>query len=171
MKQLAIVFMLVLTCCPSPAAREQAKDNAPVEAMPLCTVLADAAKYDGKEIVVRGLYRMVIHGSILMDRACSKTDVNLRQAPGYKADKQALSVLRALTKKDQFQPVDVVYRGTFRVAHQEQCFGEICARYEIEIMELISARPESPASGRVVSDPATDTLLHEPGHVLATTKQ
>lgn len=82
---------------------------------------------------------MVIHGSILTERACAKTDVNLRGAPGYKADKQALSVMRAVTKKDRFQPVDVVYRGTFRVAHEGQCFGETCAGYQFEATELISA--------------------------------
>jgi hypothetical protein len=108
---------------------------------------------------------MVIHGSILMDRACSKTDVNLRESPGYKADKKAVSVLRSITKKDQFQPVEVVFRGIFRVAHKEQCFGQICAGYEIETTELVSARPESPDNGGATSVPATDTLLHESGHV------
>ena len=79
-----------------------------------------------------------------MDRNCSETDVNLRGAPGYKADKHALAVLRSLTKKDEFRPVDVVLRGTFLVAHGGQCFSEICAPYEIETTELVSARPESP---------------------------
>jgi hypothetical protein len=167
MKRLAIALVFFSMCCPSPTSAQQAKDTASAQAMSLCAVIADAAKYDGKEIVVRGLYRTVIHGSILMDRACSKTDVNLREAPGYKADKQASSVLRSLTKKDQFQPVDVVFRGIFRIAHEGQCFGQICAGYEIETTELISARPESPASGGVTSQPATDTLLHEAGHVQA----
>ena len=50
----------------------------------------------------------------------------MRQAAGYKADKQAVAVVRSLTKKNQFQPVDEVLRGTFRVALQsEQCFGQI----------------------------------------------
>ncbi|HTV64470.1 MAG TPA: hypothetical protein VMD98_02640 [Bryocella sp.] len=171
MKRLAIALVFFSMCCPSPTPAQQAKDAASAQAMSLCAVIADAAKYDGKEIVVRGLYRMVIHGSILMDRACSKIDVNLREAPGYKADKQASSVLRALTKKDQFQPVDVVFRGTFRVAHEGQCFGQGCAGYEIETTELISARPELPATGGAASQPAPDTLAHESGHVLAATKQ
>ena len=165
MKRLAIALISVPMCLTSPAPAQQAKDTPSAQAIPLCAVLADAAKYDGKEIMVRGLYRMVIHGSILMDRACSKTDVNLRESPGYKADKKAVSVLRSITKKDQFQPVEVVFRGIFRVAHKEQCFGQICAGYEIETTELVSARPESPDNGGATSVPATDTLLHESGHV------
>lgn len=153
MKHLAMALIFFSMCCPSPTPAQQAKETASAQAMSLCAVITDAAKYDGKEIVVRGLYRMVIHGSILMDRACSKTDVNLREAPGYKADKQASSVLRALTKKDQFRPVDVVFRGTFLVAHEGQCFGQGCAGYEIETTELISARPESPDSGGATSVP------------------
>jgi len=108
---------------------------------PLCTVLADAAKYDGKKITVRGLYRMVIHGSILMRSACPKVNVNLRGAPNWKGDKRALAVIRSLTKKDQFQPVDIVSRGTFRVAQEGQCFGQNCLRYEIEETELLCAAP------------------------------
>ena len=113
-----IVLIFVQLFLTSPAPAQQAKDNPSAQAMPLCAVIADAAKYDGKEIMVRGLYRMVIHGAILMDRACSKTDVSLRDSPGYKADKKAASVLRSITKKDQFQPVEVVFRGIFRVAQK-----------------------------------------------------
>lgn len=74
--------------------------------------------------------------------------MSLREALGYKANKQASAMLRRLTKKDQFQAVDVVFRGTFRVAHEGQCFGQICAAYEIETSELLSARPESPPTRR-----------------------
>ena len=136
-------FGFFLICRTSPG-QEQAKESAPVQATSLCAVIADAAKYDGREVVVSGLYRMVIHGTILVDRSCSKIYVNLRQSPGYKADKEASALLRSLSRKDQFRPVDVVFRGTFRVAHDEQCFGQICASYEIETAELITARPAAP---------------------------
>jgi hypothetical protein len=99
----------------------------------------DAAKYDGKEITVEGLYRMVLHGSILMSPACGKPYVNMHGASDYKADKHASSVLRSLTKKDQFQSVDVVLRGSFKVAQQGQCFGQNCLSYEIEDHELLCA--------------------------------
>ena len=166
MKRVAVVATFLLMCGLSSSPAQQTKDKGTsVQATPLCAIVAYASKYDGKQIMVRGLYRMVIHGSILMDRACSKTDVSLREAPRYKADKQASAILRSLTKKDQFQTVDVVFRGTFRVAHEGQCFGQICAGYEIETTELLSARPESPQNGVATSHLATDTLLHESGHV------
>lgn len=120
--------------------------TAKANAIPLCTVLSDAANYDGKEITVKGLYRMVIHGSILMSPACGKTYVNLRQAPDYKADKHASAVIRSMTKKDQFQTVEVVLRGTLHVAHHEQCFGQNCLLYEIEDHELLCAGPPEPGN-------------------------
>ena len=144
----------------------QATANASIRPMQLCGVVADASKYDGQEIVVKGLYRMVVHGAILMDRACSKTDVGLREAPGYKADKQASALLRSLTKEDQFQPVEVVFRGIFHVAQQGQCFGQICAGYEIETTELVTARPAPPENA---SSTSAEGLSHEAtGHAQGT---
>lgn len=115
------------------AAREQA--------LPICKVLADARTYDGKTITVEGIYRAVIHGSVLYGPDCSKTGVNVRQASDYKADKQALRTMRAVMKKDWSQPVGVVVRGTFRVATLEHCFGENCLQYEMEEHELLCATP------------------------------
>ena len=140
-----IAIVALLAACFSSLAFGRDDRCAPsAEIIPLCTVLSDAAKYDGKEITVRGLYRMVIHGSILTSPACGKTYVNMRQASDYKANKQASAVVRSLTKREQFQSVEVVLRGTFRVAHQGQCFGQNCLLYEIEDHELLCA--ESPKS-------------------------
>jgi hypothetical protein len=143
MKRIPILVICLMSCCTLYAAQEQPKDHASVQSLPICVVIADAAKYDGKEIFVRGLYRMVIHGAILMDLPCSKISVNLREAPNYTANKSALTMLRSLTKKNQFQPVAVVFRGIFRVASGGQCFGQICASFEIETKELVSAHPVS----------------------------
>jgi hypothetical protein len=85
---------------------------------------------------------MVVHGSILMESACPKAKVNMGAAPDYKANKHALAVIQSLTKKDQFQSVDVVLRGTFRVAHQGQCFGQNCELYEIENHEFLCAQQQ-----------------------------
>jgi hypothetical protein len=142
-----LVFGLLVAACFSSAgfsANDQCTERA--EVVSLCSVLSDATKYDGKEIVVSGLYRMVLHGSILMGSACPKNYVNLRGTPNEKEDKHALAVLRAFykKKKNQFQTVDEVLRGTFRIAAQGQCFGQNCLSYEIEIHELICARPPKP---------------------------
>jgi hypothetical protein len=164
MKQLAIILVFVLMCLAPPAPTQQAKDTPSAQAIPLCAVIANAARYDGKEIMIRGLYRMEIHGFILMDRGCSKTQASLRRSPGYRAEKSVAKVLRSAAKKDEFQPVEVVYLGIFRVAKEGQCFGEFCAGYEIEITELVSARFDAPANGRATSVPAADTLLRESDH-------
>jgi hypothetical protein len=83
---------------------------------------------------------MVIHGVILMSPECGKTYVNMRQAPDYKVDKHVLAIVRSLTKHDQFQPVDVVIPGNFRVAAKGQCFGQDCLLYEIDDHELQCAK-------------------------------
>jgi hypothetical protein len=140
------IVLAFVTCFTTVALGADQKCPALAKAVSLCTVLADSSKFDGKEITVTGLYRMVIHGSILMSPACGKTDVNMRQAPDYKADEHVLAVVRSLTKHNQFQPVDVVIRGTFRVAAKGQCFGQNCLLYEIEDHELYCAKPAKAAS-------------------------
>lgn len=89
---------------------------------------------------------MVLHGSVLMSPECGKTYVSMWQAPDYKVDKHVLAVVRSLTKHDQFQPVDVVIRGTFRVAPKGQCFGQDCLLYEIVDHELHCAKAAKAAS-------------------------
>jgi hypothetical protein len=118
---------------------------ASAKAIPLCTVLSDSSKYDGKEITIRGLYRMAIHGSVLMSSACSQTYVNMRRSSDEKPNKHAMAIIRSLTKKDQFTPVDVVLRGKFRVSHQG-CFGQNCLLYEIEETQLLCAAQVKPSS-------------------------
>ena len=137
MKKHCIGSILALATC-ADAADERCPALA--KAVPLCSVLRDASKYDGKEIIVSGLYRMVIHGSVLTSPECGETYVNMRQASDYKADRNASAVVRSVTKKDQFQSIDVVLRGNFRVAANGQCFGQNCLRYEIEDHELQCAK-------------------------------
>jgi hypothetical protein len=132
-------------------------------------VLADPSQYDGKEITVRGLYRMVIHGSVLMSSDCGKDLVNMRQTTDYKGDKHARAMVRSVTRKDQFQSVDVVLRGTFRIAGKGECFGQNCLRYEIEDHELFVQRRPSlrvpdlrPTAARLTKNPdCTEKLLNE----------
>ena len=99
---------------------------------------------------------MVLHGSMLMSPECGKTHVNMRRASDYKAEKHASATMRSLTKKDQFQSVDVVIRGTFRIAQQGQCFGQNCLPYEIEEHELLCAEAPRPD--------ASATANHEAEH-------
>jgi hypothetical protein len=161
MRLATAIAILFLTLVAHP---QDVKREASSEAMPLCALIANSSRYDGKVIKVAGLYRFVIHGAILMDRSCPQVEVNLRESSGYKADKKAGSVLRSITKKDQFQPVDVILRGILHVAHEGQCFGEMCAAYQLEITELMTARPAPPEGSGTGSTPPIDTLPHESGH-------
>lgn len=129
----------MLVCFVPVISRSDEKCAAATQALDVCTLIANPAVYDGKELVIRGLYRMVIHGSIMTGPGCKTTDVNMRRAPNWKADKQAQTVLKTQTKKNQFQPVELVIRGTFRVAKEGQCFGQNCSSYEIEERELLCA--------------------------------
>jgi hypothetical protein len=140
--------------CFVPLSLSAGGDCAPsTQVIPICTVLADAAKYDGREVTVSGVYRMVIHGSILSGSACPKNDVNLRRSAHWKGDKHAMATIRLLTKKDQFQSVDVVSRGIFRVAHEGQCFGQNCLVYEIEETELLCASKMKASAPSTSADP------------------
>jgi hypothetical protein len=137
----SVIFALGLLALTASVARSQSAS--PPQAVDICTVVSTPATYDGKEFLIRGLWRMVIHGSILMGTACPKAEVNMTETAGYKANKIATSIIKSVTKKDQFGSVEVVLRGTFRVAHEEQCFGQMCAAYQLEAAELLSA--EAPA--------------------------
>jgi hypothetical protein len=138
--RLVIPVALFLTVLRAVGSSDGGQCAGSTEAVPLCTVLASAEQYDGKEITVRGLYAMTFHGSILMGAACPRSDVNLRDRQDFKVDKQTLAALRSLTKKNPFQTVDEVLHGTFHVAKQEQCFGQICASYEIEVNRILCAQ-------------------------------
>lgn len=140
--RVAFSILLIFAGCSSSGARGHGCFDER-SAVPLCTILASPDSYDGKEITVRGLYRMVLHGSVLTAPECARMYVNMREAEGYRADKRALKVIRSATKKDQFQPVDVVVRGIFRSARQGECFGQNCLRYEIESRELLCAEVPS----------------------------
>jgi hypothetical protein len=140
MKILALVLALI-----APVVSAQGVNTIPpAQEVDICTVTANAANYDGKEIVVRGLWKMVFHGSIFKGKACPAVLVNLTQVPEYKANKKASSLVWSLAKKDQFGLVEVVFRGTFRAAHREQCFGQICTPYQFEAVELLSAQAVTP---------------------------
>jgi hypothetical protein len=129
--------MVLAACFALSASSNEKACSATAEAIPLCRVLADAPKYDGKDVTVEGLYYRVIHGSILTAPACRTMKVNMRSAADWHGDKHVVSVLNSLTRQNQ--PADVILRGTFRVAH-EGCFGQTCSLFEIETHELLCAQ-------------------------------
>ncbi len=159
-----LISFLVMT---RPLLVAQDIDNRPPAlSLDICSVIAHPAEYDGKEVIVTSLYRVIIHGAILTGKDCSSVNVSAKESDNYKANKHAATVLRHLLKKDHFAPVQIVVRGTFHVAHQGQCFGgDICAPYQVEIAELISAQAVPPKSVTAPEAPAPDTLVHGSDHV------
>jgi hypothetical protein len=101
-----------------------------IQPLDICVLTSQAAEYDGKLVYVRGLWRWTPHGPLLIGPGCREVEVNLTQAPGYKANLAASKLVRKLAKKDQFGSVDVVFR---------QCFGQACAPYQVGTEELLSA--------------------------------
>jgi len=160
MRTNSLIMLLSGACFISPVSVGNDRCAPSAQAIPICTVLSDTAEYDGKEIIVEGLYRIVLHGSVLTSPACRKTYVNMRQASDYKGDRHASTVMRSLTKKDKFQSVDVIIRGTFHVAQQGQCFGQNCLSYEIEDHELICAVAPKPKA----NSKANHAVGHEAEH-------
>jgi hypothetical protein len=120
-------------------APQNGMSDPPVDAIPFCSVLENAAAYDGKEIAVRGIYYRVIHGSILTGQTCHEK-ANMMLSRDWKADKQALKLLNSRARNNQ--ATVIALRGTFRVAKQG-CFGQTCSPYEIEERELLSAAVSS----------------------------
>ena len=137
---LALVLSLVASTDSIPhITAQQSPCGNVTEAVPLCMVLSHPSSYDNSEITVRGRYRMVLHGTVLMSTDCGATLVNLRQASDYKSNPDSERVVRAITKRDQYQSVEVVMRGSFHVAKQGQCFGQNCLEYEFEDHEILCA--------------------------------
>jgi hypothetical protein len=147
------IAILLVFCLSSPLFSSGKKCADFADAIPLCAILSDAAKYDGNEVTVKGLYRMVVHGSIMLSPDCGRTNVNIRLASDYKADKHAAAAMKSLTKKDQFQSIEAVIRGTFRAARQGECFGQNCLGYEIEEHELLCAGPRESTNSSRDADP------------------
>lgn len=139
MRQATAIVILCASSIGRPSFAASERCSATTSVASLCAIVGDAAKYDGKEVTLRGTYRITIHGSVLMSPDCEATFVNMRWASDYNEDKSASKVVRSLTRKNRFQPVTVVLRGNFRLAREGQCFGQDCLRYEVEGRELLCA--------------------------------
>jgi hypothetical protein len=141
-----IILIFLASCFSAPSVAADNKCSAAAQAIPLCSVVTDDTKYDGKQVTVKGLYRKTSHGEILMSPECNPSSANLREARDYKADKHVLAALHSLSKvkKGEPKPVAVVLRGTFRIAPQGQCLGRECLLYEIDQHELMCAEPAPP---------------------------
>src|SRR5689334_9590878 len=106
-----VTLLLFLACWGVTAQCQQERCFRAPDVVPLCSVLAKAADYDGKEIIVRGVYRRIFHGSVLSSPNCrqQKQEVDVRFAARYIISKKDLKTLRKLT--GNMKPADVVFKG------------------------------------------------------------
>jgi hypothetical protein len=117
----------------------QANNSQPIT---VCNICSNASSYDGKMVVISGVFERIFHGSIIGgSESCPKSEINFRLASDYKSEKSVRKALASLTSKDPHESVDVVVRGIFRIAKKGECFGQICASYDIEVNEMFSAKP------------------------------
>lgn len=160
-----VLMVCFLTLHTLPLRSQEASNDVTRRAVDICTVLAAPQKYDGIDVTVAGLYRVVIHGAVLTGTNCTTTYSSLREAAAYRADSHASSTVKRLLKRDKSQAIAVVVRGKFRVAQQGQCFGgDLCSRYEMELTELISAGTAEPANPTSSESGSSATFAHEANH-------
>ena len=109
----------------------------------VCNICSNPNDYDGKMIIITGVFKRIFHGSILEGcESCSKSEINFRLSPDYRSKKSVRKAFASLTRKNQYASIDVVVRGVFRVAKQGTAVsGQICAIYDIEVNEMLSAKP------------------------------
>jgi|LSQX01.3.fsa_nt_gb hypothetical protein len=108
----------------------------------VCDICSNPNDYDGRRIIITGVFKRIFHGSILEGcESYPKSEINVRLSPDYRSEKSVRKAFASLTRKNQYAPVEVVARGVFRAAKQGECFGQICAIYDIEVNEMLSAKP------------------------------
>jgi hypothetical protein len=140
MKRILVFALLLLSCCASLGDSNGGREWF-LRARSVCEILASAQKYDGQNVLISGRYLSFPHGAVLFGAPCPKEKVGLRYASHYEENSQARQTINALLQKDDSKPIDVVYRGTFHVVQGLSCSVVRCFRYEIEISNLLAARP------------------------------
>jgi hypothetical protein len=122
---------------------KQNRPPSPPAALPICSVLAKAAEYDGKEVIVRGIYRFEIHGSELFGEECRSQESNVSLS-GVLDSRDSKDIRRAWRKIGAHEPADVVLRGTFMICRGDRayvCHASILNLYEIEVREYLFVQP------------------------------
>jgi hypothetical protein len=103
------------------------------DAVALCAVLADYPHYDGKDILLQGVYDRM-DGEVLTSSACTDKKVSLRFDPVLASTSAVAKKLDGLIAENR--AAVVVVRGTFH-APPKACFGKGCLNYELAAHELL----------------------------------
>lgn len=140
MRWIAAVFSILVSCCGVSAQPDRSADHAFSQAVPICTVIANAKAYDGQSVLVRGLYRAEPHGGIFYGASCSQNVVRLRWSSRYVESEEAKPLVENSLNADDTKPIEVAYGAVFHVIPGLQCSVARCFRYEIETSRLVAAR-------------------------------
>jgi hypothetical protein len=138
-RSLSLLLVIVL----STAAWGKDKQTPPTapSALPICSVVAKAAEYDGKEVTVRGIHRFEIHGTEFYGQECNsrETRVSLSGAPDFK---ESRAIRKAWRKVPSNESADVVLRGRFVICRSYgNCSGGILGLYGIQVREVLFVQP------------------------------
>jgi len=140
--------LLLLTILSAEICHAQAPAN-----RSLCDLTTDAQASDGKSFIIRALYAGTFHGAVVTDAACRSVRANAILSPGYKVSASTLKTLNGITRRGN--EADIIFHAVFRVAHKEQCFGQNCEPFQVEIDNIVSA------AAVPVDHPASSGLSHE----------
>jgi hypothetical protein len=156
MNRAALILAIVCLTAPGAARTDDECFSSFPQAVPLCTLLAEAREHDDSSVLVEGIYLRQEHGSLLTATGCSVSRplVNIRSAPGFKQNDKVIDTLNSLTRKRK--AVNVKILGMFHVAPKGRTFGPGGDPYEIEMIAVLCAKaaPKNPnadlMTGRVV---------------------
>ncbi len=142
-KSFELIILIVLNATSS--GKCQPPPTFPPIVLPICSVLANAAEYDGKEVTVRGIYRFEIHGSELWGPECESPDkmVSVSRTLGSTDSKK---IRKAWRKIGTHERAEVVFRGTFMICRGERaimCTASIVKFYEFQVRECLFVQPQA----------------------------
>jgi hypothetical protein len=118
----------------------------------LCDLVAGAEATNGKEFTIQAIYAQTFHGALVTDDGCRSTKANVTFTSGYKASPAALKMLKKIAREGN--EALLTFHAIFRVAHKEQCFGQNCEPFQVEVDEIISVVRPNPKVGEGLSHEA-----------------
>jgi hypothetical protein len=102
-------------------------------------VIREATAHGNSEVTVRGMYQDTPHYEALFGDDC-EASVNLRAGAAYEESEDIRRSFQRLLKQSPHAVLEVVVRGTFHEATQQECFGPGCLRYELRVAEYLCVR-------------------------------
>jgi hypothetical protein len=137
--RLSGIVLLVLACAATNCAARNSREIFS-QAVPVCRALTESQQYDGRETLIRGIYKFTPHGAVFYGKNCSSTLVNIRGASQHRRNRRTETILASLIGLDGFGTAEVVYRAKFRRLPRALCSDVACFNYQIDTIELVAAR-------------------------------